>query len=206
MSRPSTAQQALDALRAGNLNFVASSPAHPRQDADLRRSLAGEQTPFAALFGCSDSRLSAEMIFDVGLGDLFVVRNAGQIIAETIIGSLEFAVALLKVPLILVLGHDNCGAIKAAIDHHQNQSGSYSQYVENLIDRIEPTVAKLFSTGPSDLETVTKAHIRDTMNELVQRSELIRSKVESGELALVGAQYELAEGNVGVISVIGNVQ
>ncbi|MEY3335641.1 MAG: hypothetical protein RL566_564, partial [Actinomycetota bacterium] len=91
MARPDSAQAAWDLLRQGNQNFVDGSPAHPRQDAEMRVELASEQAPFAALFGCSDSRLSAEMIFDVGLGDLFVVRNAGQVIAETILGSLEFA-------------------------------------------------------------------------------------------------------------------
>jgi Carbonic anhydrase len=115
MSTAQTASQVWGTLRTGNLNFMAGTPAHPRQDAELRKSVAVEQRPIAAIFGCSDSRLGAEMIFDVGLGDLFVVRNAGQVIAETILGSLEFAVEVLGVPLIIVLGHDQCGAVKAAM-------------------------------------------------------------------------------------------
>lgn len=206
MSRPSTAQDALDALRAGNLNFVQSSPAHPRQDADLRRSLAIAQTPFAALFGCSGSRLSAEMIFDVGLGDLFVVRNAGQVIADTSIGSLEFAVSVLKVPLILVLGHDNCGAVKAALEPEENSSAGQSRFMQNLVARIQPTIARARALGQIDLASVTTAHIIDTIDDLMAKSELIAGKVSAGELAVVGAHYELAECKVGVISVIGNAQ
>ncbi|MET0303520.1 MAG: carbonic anhydrase, partial [Microbacteriaceae bacterium] len=100
----------------GNDRFVAGEPRHPRQDVERRTATAQLQTPHAALFGCSDSRLAAEIIFDKGLGDLFVVRNAGQVISDSVVGSLEYAVAVLNVPLILVLGHDECGAVKAAID------------------------------------------------------------------------------------------
>ena len=100
----------------GNERFVAGEPQHPRQDVERREQLAEAQAPHAALFGCSDSRLAAEIIFDKGLGDLFVVRNAGQVISDSVIGSLEYAVAVLDVPLIVVLGHDECGAVSAAID------------------------------------------------------------------------------------------
>jgi carbonic anhydrase len=93
-------------MQRGNARFVAGNPQHPRQDVDRRAELAAHQAPHAALFGCSDSRLAAEIIFDKGLGDLFVVRNAGQVISDSVIGSLEYAVAVLSVPLIVVLGHD----------------------------------------------------------------------------------------------------
>ena len=111
----STPAQVWGEMERGNERFVAGEPLHPRQDVEHRAELAAAQHPSAALFGCSDSRLAAEIIFDKGLGDLFVVRNAGQIISDSVIGSLEFAVAVLKVPLIIVLGHDNCGAVRAAI-------------------------------------------------------------------------------------------
>ena len=90
----------------GNRRFVAGEPRHPRQDAERRHELAHAQRPTAALFGCSDSRLAAEIIFDEGLGDLFVIRNAGQVVSDSVVGSLEYAVAVLNVPLIVVLGHD----------------------------------------------------------------------------------------------------
>jgi carbonic anhydrase len=205
MSRPQTAQQALDALLSGNANFVAGAPAHPRQDADLRRSLAESQRPFAALFGCADSRLSAEMIFDVGLGDLFVVRNAGQIIANTIIGSLEFAVGALGVPLILVLGHDSCGATKAAIDAHNDDLPVVSEYVQHLVDRLAPTVARSYEKGISDHDDITKAHVGDTIADLLATSAFLSDRISDGTLAVVGAHYKLAEGKVEIISTHGNI-
>lgn len=190
-------------LLAGNQNFIAGTPAHPRQDAELRVELADQQSPFAALFGCSDSRLSAEMIFDVGLGDLFVVRNAGQVIAETILGSLEFAVEVLKVPLILVLGHDECGAVKASLESHQGKLTTQGEFIKNLVARIEPTIKRSLAAGESSLNQLTHSHIQDTLAELVERSSLIRSHIESGRLAVVGAEYRLTEGNVSLISALG---
>lgn len=190
-------------LLAGNQNFIAGTPAHPRQDAELRVELADQQSPFAALFGCSDSRLSAEMIFDVGLGDLFVVRNAGQVIAETILGSLEFAVEVLKVPLILVLGHDECGAVKASLESHQGKLTTQGEFIKNLVARIEPTIKRSLAAGESSLDQLTHRHIEDTLAELVERSSLIRSYIESGRLAVVGAEYRLTEGNVSLISALG---
>ncbi len=203
MSRPATAQQAWDLLSEGNRNFVNGTPAHPRQDAEMRVELADQQAPFAALFGCSDSRLSAEMIFDVGLGDLFVVRNAGQVIAETILGSLEFSVEVLKVPLILVLGHDECGAVKASLDSELGQLSTSGEFIRNLVDRIRPTIDRSLAAGENTLDQLTHNHIQDTIEELVERSGLIRSYIESGRLAVVGAEYRLAEGKVSMISAIG---
>ncbi|MEY3971766.1 MAG: hypothetical protein RLY84_159 [Actinomycetota bacterium] len=203
MSRPTTAQQAWDLLSEGNRNFVNGTPAHPRQDAEMRVELADQQAPFAALFGCSDSRLSAEMIFDVGLGDLFVVRNAGQVIAETILGSLEFSVEVLKVPLILVLGHDECGAVKASLDSELGKLSTSGEFIRNLVDRIRPTIERSLAAGENTLDQLTHNHIQDTIEELVERSGLIRSYIESGRLAVVGAEYRLAEGKVSMISAIG---
>jgi carbonic anhydrase len=205
LARPNSAQSAWDLLRQGNQNFVQGTPAHPRQDAELRVELANEQAPFAALFGCSDSRLSAEMIFDVGLGDLFVVRNAGQVIAETILGSLEFAVEVLKVPLILVLGHDECGAVKASMSAFEGKLESKGEFIANLVNRIKPTIERSLNLGESTLDQITRRHIQDTIDELVERSELIASYVQSGRLAVVGAEYRLAEGKVSMVSALGPV-
>lgn len=205
MSRPDSAQSAWNLLSLGNRNFVSGTPAHPRQDAELRKELANEQAPFAALFGCSDSRLSAEMIFDVGLGDLFVVRNAGQVIAETILGSLEFAVEVLKVPLILVLGHDECGAIKSSISAHAGKLQSQGEFINNLVQRIQPTIEKSLADGKKSLAEITHRHIQETIGELVERSKLISSYIESGRLAVVGAEYRLAEGKVSMVSALGPV-
>jgi len=112
-------------MRLGNARFVAGEPNHPRQDVERRHELQVAQKPRAVLFGCSDSRLAAEIIFDQGLGDLFVIRNAGQVVSDSAIGSIEYAVAALDVSLIVVLAHDQCGAVRAAIDstamHHDQQ-------------------------------------------------------------------------------------
>ena len=193
-------------MLAGNHRFVTDSPLHLRQDFGLRKELAKEQKPFAALFGCSDSRLSAEIIFDVSLGDLFVVRNAGQVIAETILGSLEYAVEVLGVPLILVLGHDECGAIRTTMDSVEGKSVPEGEFIHNLVQRISPTVEAANASGMHQIDEITDLHVRDTINELIARSTLIASRIESGKLAVVGANYKLTLGEIHEIVTIGNTQ
>lgn len=205
MSRPQTASEVWQTLRSGNQNFIQGTPSHPRQDADLRRSVATMQKPFAALFGCSDSRLAAEMIFDVGLGDLFVVRNAGQVIAETILGSLEFAVEVLEVPLIMVLGHNDCGAIKATMDSADGKLLLEGNFIHNLVNRIMPSVLRGKELGESSLEQLTARHVCDTIDELIERSEIIAKAIKSGRLAVVGANYRLDEGEVQLIAQRGAI-
>ncbi|MFM1779317.1 MAG: hypothetical protein RIS51_462 [Actinomycetota bacterium] len=194
--RPQSAKEAWNLLLEGNRNFVSGSPAHPRQDAEIREAVADQQKPFAALFGCADSRLAAEMIFDVGLGDLFVVRNAGQVIAETILGSLEFAVEVLKVPLILVLGHDECGAIRATMTAEAGDLQVEGEFIHKLVDRIMPTVKTAKELGETDIDEVTARHVADTISEMLERSKVISDAVKSGKLAVVGANYKLALGEV----------
>jgi carbonic anhydrase len=190
----------------GNQRFVTDNPSHVRQDFGLRTELAKEQKPFAALFGCSDSRLSAEIIFDVGLGDLFVVRNAGQVIAETILGSLEYAVEVLGVPLILVLGHDECGAIRATMNSTEGQTMPQGEFIHNLVERITPTVLAAKANGLNEIDQITALHIKDTINELIARSSLIAARIESGKLAVVGANYKLALGEIQEIVTIGQTK
>ena len=153
IKRPQTPRDAWTAMVSGNHRFVTGAPAHPRQDIDLRAALVEEQRPFAALFGCADSRLSAEIIFDVGLGDLFVVRNAGQVIGETILGSLEYSVEVLEVPLILVLGHDECGAIRATLDDIAGNLPASGKFIHHLVDQIRPTVLEANAAGKTEIET-----------------------------------------------------
>lgn len=199
MPRPQTAHQAWSVLESGNANFVAGTPAHPRQDADARVAIANKQKPFAALFGCSDSRLAAEMIFDVGLGDLFVVRNAGQVIAETILGSLEYAVEVLEVPLILVLGHDECGAIRSTMDAANGNLELQGDFIHSLVERIMPTVKRSLDAGETSIDEITDRHVRDTIDELMERSKVISQAVKDGKLAVVGANYKLELGEIHVI-------
>lgn len=199
MGRPQTGKEAWKLLVDGNQNFVHGTPAHPRQDADVRRAIANKQTPFAALFGCSDSRLAAEMIFDVGLGDLFVVRNAGQVIAETILGSLEFAVEVLKVPLILVLGHDECGAVRATMDASAGNLELEGEFIHKLVDRIMPTVERSHAAGETSIDDITARHVADTIEELLERSNVISNAVKTGKLAVVGANYKLELGDIHMV-------
>ena len=203
--RPQTPAQSWQAMQAGNRRFVSDSREHPNQDVDSRNALAAGQVPFAALFGCADSRLSAEIIFDVGLGDLFVVRNAGQVIGETVLGSLEYAVEVLKVPLILVLGHDECGAIRAAINASEGNLSAKGDFIHHLVAAIQPTVSKANESGRSDIDSVTELHIEDTIQEMLTKSHLIADAIEAGELAVIGAKYKLSGGEVHPLVVVGQI-
>ena len=200
---PKTPREAWQAMVDGNHRFVSGDLAHPRQDIDRREALAEKQTPFAALFGCADSRLSAEIIFDVGLGDLFVVRNAGQVIGETILGSLEYAVEVLGVPIILVLGHDECGAIRATIDDVEGKMNASGEFIHKLVDQIRPTVLAANAQGKYEIDDVTELHVQDTINEMLTSSSLIAEAVKSGKLAVVGANYKLTLGEIHPIVTIG---
>jgi len=198
-----TPHEAWQAMVDGNHRFVSGELAHPRQDIDRREALAEKQTPFAALFGCADSRLSAEIIFDVGLGDLFVVRNAGQVIGETILGSLEYAVEVLGVPIILVLGHDECGAIRATINDVEGKMNATGEFIHKLVDQIRPTVLAANAQGKHEIDDVTELHVQDTINEMLTSSSLIAEAVKSGKLAVVGANYKLTLGEIHPIVTIG---
>jgi carbonic anhydrase len=196
-----TPAKAWQEMLRGNERFVSGAPRHPRQDVERRNELGHEQEPHAALFGCSDSRLAAEIIFDKGLGDLFVVRNAGQIISDSVIGTLEYAVGILHVPLIVVLGHDECGAVRAAIDSQGPEAAILPTHIANLISKILPAVRRVAGSpgrpiDPSviDSQEVGREHLRDTITELLENSELISDAIAAGTLAVVGANYRLFEG------------
>src|SRR5205814_4912443 len=134
-----TPEEALGELRAGNERFVAGTRVHPNQDAEHRAALASVQTPFAVVFGCSDSRLAAEIIFDRGLGDLFVVRTAGHTIGPEVLGSIEYAVTILNLPLVVVLGHNSCGAVHAARDAVAGGAPP-SGHLRAVVDAIVPSI------------------------------------------------------------------
>lgn len=193
----------------GNNRFIAGTPRHPRQDVDRRGELIGTQAPHATLFGCSDSRLAAEIIFDKGLGDLFVIRNAGQVISESVIGSLEYSVAVLGVPLIVVLGHDECGAVRAAIDSQAPNAPAISPHIQHLIEPITVAVRDVAATLPAGSEPdptlVGQRHLRATIAEMVAGSELISDAIAAGTLAIVGANYKLLEGRAVRDVIVGDI-
>ena len=213
IERPDTPAATWRELRRGNERFIAGQPQHPRQDVDHRTSLAHAQRPLVAIFGCSDSRLSAEIIFDVGLGDAFVVRNAGQVISDSVLGSLEYAVAILGVPLILVLGHDECGAVRAAIDSQGPEAAPLAPHIASIVDRIVPAVRRVAGgeadapLKPADVDAayVGREHLRDTVAELLESSEMISDAIAAGTLAIVGANYRLFEGRAETDIVVGRI-
>jgi len=192
----------------GNDRFISGEPLHPRQDVERREELANKQEPHAALFGCSDSRLAAEIIFDKGIGDLFVVRNAGQVISDSVVGSLEYAVSVLGVPLIVVLGHDECGAVRAAIDSIAEDAPVLPPHIASLVSKIVPAVQRVSAATPDhhvDSHEVGREHLRDTIAELLASSELISDAIAAGTLAIVGANYRLREGRAVPDVVVGTV-
>lgn len=208
MTRSLTPAAAWQEMLDGNRRFVNDEPRHPNQDVKRRNDLVAAQYPMATLFGCSDSRLSAEIIFDKGLGDLFVVRNAGQVIGESIIGSLEYSVEILKVPLIVVLAHDACGAVGAAIAGTAIDAKPLPPHIWKLIAPIIPAARKVLAeqggSSPADIdaEMVGREHLRNTVADLLQSSELISEAVADGRLGIVGANYRLNEGTaVPIVSV-----
>jgi carbonic anhydrase len=204
-----TPAEAWTQLKDGNARFIDSTPLHPRQDSERRAQTAGSQSPVAAIFGCADSRLAAEIIFDLGLGDAFVVRNAGQVVSGSVLGSVEYAVAVLHVPLLVVLGHDSCGAVRAAIDSVAPDAERLPPHIADLIAPIVPAVRRVAgrSADPAaiDATEVGREHLHDTVSELLRRSELIAQAVADGALAIVGANYRLSDGAVAPDLIIGQV-
>lgn len=194
-SGQATPVEALTQLLAGNGRFVAGKPVHPNQDAGRRAALAPGQRPFAVLFGCSDSRLAAEIIFDQGLGDLFVIRTAGHVIGPEVLGSIEYAVEFLDVPLAVVLGHDSCGAVGASLE--ALRSGvTPGGFVRDVVERVIPGVLGARDEPGADNMNAVDAHVRYTTDLLVERSAVIAERLAAGRCAVVGLGYRLAEGSV----------
>lgn len=192
------------ALKEGNQRFVAGTPQHPSQSIEHRASLAVGQRPTAVVFGCADSRVAAEIIFDQGLGDMFVVRTAGHVIDSAVLGSIEYAVAVLNVPLIVVLGHDSCGAVKAtlaALDELQVPNG----FVRDIVERITSSVLLGRRDGLTRVDEFEARHVIETGTQLMAHSTAISERVTSGELAIVGATYSLADGQIALRAHIGEI-
>jgi carbonic anhydrase len=192
------------ALKEGNERFVAGRPQHPSQSVDHRASLANGQKPTAVVFGCADSRVAAELIFDQGLGDMFVVRTAGQVIDSAVLGSIEFAVTVLDVPLIVVLGHDSCGAVKAAlaaIDDGTIPAG----FVRDVVERVAPSILMGRREGLRRVDEFEERHVRETLAQLMSRSSAIAERVSAGTLAIAGVTYHLADGRAALVNHVGDI-
>ena len=193
------------ALKEGNERFVAGEPQHPSQSIADRARLTTGQKPTAVLFGCADSRVAAEIIFDQGLGDLLVVRTAGHVIDPSVLGSLEFGVGVLNCPLIVVLGHDSCGAVRAA--EVAVRTGEVpGGFLRDIVERVTPSVLAASRGGRTPtIEQIEREHVERTCDLISERSTLIADRIRSGALGVVGAEYDLADGEAQVVRTIGDV-
>jgi carbonic anhydrase len=198
-----SAAEALARLREGNRRFVASirDPA-ASIDAELRARLAAGQEPFAIVLGCSDSRVPAELVFDLGFGDLFVIRVAGNIVAPSQVGSVEFAAERFGTPLVVVLGHSQCGAVQATLERIGQPASAAGPNLRSIVERIRPAVEPLVrraaaaGESASVLGAAVRANIRAAAGHLRKGSEILERRVAAGTLRVVGAEYSLESGVV----------
>ena len=194
--------EALDRLVEGNRRFVAALSAGRNEPANAPRyRLVAEQRPFAIIVGCSDARVPAEIVFDQGLGELFVIRIAGNIIAPSQIGSVEFAAERFGTPLVVVLGHTGCGAVEATLQELERPSEDRSPNLQAIVDRIQPAVAPLLETAVRDdpdalMGAAVRANIRASVEGLRHGSQILERLIDDGRLEVVGAEYSLGTGQV----------
>jgi carbonic anhydrase len=197
-----SATESLARLREGNARFLSQvRSADARADAARRRELAAAQSPFAIVLGCSDSRVPAEIVFDQGLGDLFVIRVAGNIVAPSQVASVEFAAERFGTRLVVVLGHSQCGAITATIEELGRPASSQSRSLRSIVDRVRPSVEPLFATELAQrpdalVHAAVRANIRASANQLRHGSEVLEQLIQRAGLLVVGAEYSLETGEV----------
>jgi carbonic anhydrase len=182
----------LKKLMGGNKRFIEGKSIKPRQDMSTVKKLETGQEPFATIVGCSDSRVPNEMIFDQGLGDLFIIRTAGQVSAAASYGSMEFATLKLKTKLIVVLGHTECGAVAAAVDRPENVPG----HIVTLINEIKPAVAKCAHLPGNQVNNAVRQNVIDQVNNLRDLEPILHKKYVEGEILIVGAVYDIHTGKV----------
>jgi carbonic anhydrase len=190
-----TPDEALQHLMEGNRRFASGSFLHPDQDPARRIELAEAQHPFAVILSCSDSRVPPEIIFDQGLGDLYVIRVAGHIPGENVLGSIEHAVENLGVRLVMVLGHKNCGAVTAAL-----QAGEAVGHIGSLVKAIRPVVEKVKRQPTALLENAIRANVQSAVAQIRVSQPLLANKVLGKDLKVVGAYYDLSSGAVSVLT------
>ena len=195
MNDSMTPDEALQRLMDGNKRFAAGNFLHPDQDPARRIELAEAQHPFAVILSCSDSRVPPEIIFDQGLGDLYVIRVAGHVADENVLGSIEHAIEHLGVPLVMVLGHKNCGAVTAAV-----QAGDAIGHIASLIKAIRPAVEKVKRQPTALLENAIRSNVQMAVSQIRVSQPLLANKVMGNALKVVGAYYDL---NSGAVSILG---
>jgi len=189
-----TGKEALQKLADGNKRYIAQKPIHPNQTTDRRRELVKGQKPFAAILSCSDSRVPPEVIFDQGLGDLFVIRVAGNVLDTTTIASAEYAAEHLDVPILVVLGHSKCGAVTAAVN-----SGGTEGHIGDLMKIIEPAVKKARDMDGDLIDNAIKVNVEMVVEQLKELSPVISHLVSESKLEIIGALYDLESGEFMVL-------
>lgn len=197
-----SAKEALTRLKDGNQRYMdGGQDSQALIDQSRRQATVSSQEPFAIILGCSDSRVPAELVFDQGVGDLFVIRVAGNVVAPSQIGSVEFAAAQFGTPLVVVLGHSHCGAISATLNELQQPTDLRSRNLQSIVNRIRPAIQGLLETelrhDPEALVSqAVKANVRASVNQLCNGSEILEELIRADRLCVVGAEYSLATGEV----------
>ena len=204
LPRPETAEQALEMLKQGNARFV-ENVQNPQSTLLASNALTHVNEPFAIILGCSDARVPAEIVFDQGLGDLFVIRVAGNVVAPSQIGSFEFAAEKFGTKLVVVLGHSHCGAVTACVETLINPDQQFSPNLRSIVDRIRPSVYNLheiYTANGQDIDAQElinrgiKANVRMSVTQLKHGSRILEDAVNNGSLIIVGAVYDLDTGKV----------
>ncbi|MHC4270768.1 MAG: carbonic anhydrase [Planctomycetota bacterium] len=192
-------QEALRCLVEGNERFLQGRSLHPHEEPQWRNSLGSGQEPFAIILGCSDSRVPPELIFDQGFGDLFVIRVAGNVIDSDVAGSVEYGVIHLQVPLVVVLGHEGCGAVTAAL-MSKSERGEEASEIQGLLARIQPALPEIDRSKREDeiIKDAVEANVKWSMNQLGEIP-VIYQRIEKGLLTIVGGVYEIVTGRVNFI-------
>ncbi|MEV6304463.1 carbonic anhydrase [Actinoplanes sp. NPDC051861] len=196
---PDTPYAAVKALLAGNKRFAAGHARHPHQTPERVREVAAGQHPFVIVLGCADSRVAPEIVFDQGIGDVFDDRVAGNIVDDLHLGSIEYALEEFAPPLVLVLGHERCGAVAATLDVIRT-GGTAPGHIADIVEALRPIVTP-FVNSPDAVELAVRANIRAQAAALLEQSDIIREKVEHGETLVAGARYDLDTGLVQLIHV-----
>ena len=205
-------QQALWRLRAGNERFISGTRSIEAMISPLRRhELVEGQAPFATILTCSDSRVPVELVFDQGLGDLFVIRVAGNVVAPSLVGSVEYAAAVLNSQLVVVMGHSRCGAVKATLDVLRGRGDVPSENIRDIVERIRPAIAPIVDSSDGLdaaglLDEAILANARASTDHLRHASPLLEARIQSGELAVVGANYDIGTGRVDFFDVPATLQ
>lgn len=189
--------KSLERLIEGNKRFAKGDSIHPNLGTELRSSLINKQKPFAAIVACSDSRVPVEIIFDAGIGDLFVIRSAGHVISKETLGSLEYAIDSLGIKFIMILGHDNCGAVKSALETYKEKE-KLSDNLNTLLGHIYPVFDKLDIQSECILDNAVKSNIKYQVEDLLKRDNYLADKVKHDELLIVGAKYSFETGLIDI--------